>query len=373
MAIDRRTLLRCAAAGVLGTASPRGAGAGPRPSLYLGAGVDGDGAYRTSAFTGAGARLFDMAMPGRGHSFAVDPGARSAVVFARRPGTFALVVDLARGRLLDEFATSGDRHFYGHGAFSRDGRRLYATENDYVGERGVVGIYAADRGYRRIGEIASHGIGPHDIALLGDGDTLVVANGGILTRPDLPRVKLNVPTMSPSLCYIDRRSGALLERRRLGRGLHRLSIRHLAVGAQGTVAVAMQYEGPARDLVPLVASHRRGEALSPFRGPARIVRAMKQYCGSVCFESGGRMLAVSSPRGHVVTFWHAGTGAFVAKMPVIDGSGVAPGSARGEFLVSGGDGSVLVAKLQAGAATSRAIVRDPRSRWDNHLVAAMPA
>ena len=373
MAIDRRALLRCAAAALLGTASPRGAGAAPRPSLYLGAGVDGAGAYRTSAFTGDGARLFDMAMPGRGHSFAVDSGARSAVVFARRPGTFALVVDLVRGRLLGEFATSEDRHFYGHGAFSRDGRRLYATENDFVGERGVVGIYAADRGYRRIGEIASHGIGPHDVALLGEGDTLVVANGGILTRPDLPRVKLNVPTMSPSLCYIDRRSGALLERRRLGRSLHRLSIRHLAVAADGTVAIAMQYEGPARDLVPLVASHRRGEALSLFRAPARIVRAMKQYCGGVCFDRGGRMLAVSSPRGHVVTFWHAGAGAFVAAMPVADGSGVAPGSARGEFLVSSGDGSVLVAKLRAGAATSRAIVKDPRGRWDNHLVAAMPA
>ncbi len=215
-------------------------------------------------------------------------------------------------------------------------------------------------------------MGCHEVAFLRDGDTLVVANGGILTRPDLPRVKLNVPTMSPSLCYIDRRSGTLLERRRLDRSLHRLSIRHLAVAIDGTVGIAMQYEGPARDLVPLVASHRRGEALSLFRGPAHIVRAMKQYCGSVCFDRGGHILAVSSPRGHVITFWDARGGAFIAEIPVADGSGVAPSATRGEFLVSSGDGSVFVANLRAAAATSRAIVRDPRNCWDNHLVAAVP-
>ena len=373
MAIDRRTLLRYGATTLLGATRAPSAGAAPHSPLYLGAAVDGAGAYRTSAFTGDGTRRFDVGLPARGHSFAVDLTARSVVIFARRPGTFALVIDLARGNLLRQFATPADRHFYGHGVFSRDGRWLYATENDFTGERGVIGIYAADRDYRRIGEIPSHGMGPHEIALLPYGDRLVVANGGILTRPDLPRVKLNVPTMSPSLCYIDRRSGALLERRRLDHSLHRLSIRHLAVAADGMVAVAMQYEGPARDLVPLVASHRRGEALSLLRAPAPVVRAMKHYCGSVCFDRRGRMLAVSSPRGHVITFWDARAGAFIAEMPVADGSGVAPGATRGEFLVSSGDGSVFVVNVEAGATTSHAIMRDPCGRWDNHLVAAVPA
>src|SRR5690606_30895384 len=110
--------------------------------------------------------------------------------FARRPGTFALVIDVVHGRILYRIASAESRHFYGHGAFSSDGRLLYATENDFAGERGVIGIYDAADGYRRAGEIPSYGIGPHELRLLADGTTLAVANGGILTRPDLPRVKL---------------------------------------------------------------------------------------------------------------------------------------------------------------------------------------
>ena len=162
-------------------------------------------------------------------------------------------------------------------------------------ERGVVGVYDAVNDYRRIGELKSHGIGPHDIRLLSDGETLVVANGGIATRPDLPRVKLNLPTMAPSLCLVDRRAGTLLQERRLAPALHQLSIRHLAVGPEDTVAVAMQYEGPAGDLIPLVAVWRADEGLRLLRGPAADLRAMKHYCGSVCFDPSGRTIAASAP------------------------------------------------------------------------------
>ena len=81
--------------------------------------------------------------------------------------------------------------------------------------------------------------------LLSDGETLVVANGGLATHPDLNRAKRNLPTMAPSLCTIDRRDGALLQELRLDPALHQLSIRHLAVGPADTVALAMQYEGAA--------------------------------------------------------------------------------------------------------------------------------
>jgi len=33
--------------------------------------------------------------------------------------------------------------------------------------------------------LLAHGISPHDINLLGDGQTLVIANGGIVTHPGL--------------------------------------------------------------------------------------------------------------------------------------------------------------------------------------------
>ena len=46
--------------------------------------------------------------------------------------------------------------------------------------------------FARVGEFPTHGVGPHELLLLGDGRTLAVANGGIETHPDFGRAKLNI-------------------------------------------------------------------------------------------------------------------------------------------------------------------------------------
>ena len=373
MAIERRTALGLLAAGIVGSLLPifaRSEAAAPDAPLYLSARADAAGEYRASGFTADGARVFDVPLPGRGHSFAVRPDGNATVHFARRPGRFALVLDLLRSTVAHRVETPAGRHFYGHGVFSPDGRLLYATENDFDRERGVVGVYDAHAGYRRVGELPSHGIGPHEIGLLSDGETLVVANGGIATHPDLPRVKLNLPTMAPSLCFVDRRSGALRRELVLDPALHRLGIRHLAVGPDNTVAVAMQYEGPAHDRVPLVALQRGEGPLHLLNGPPSVIRAMKNYCGSVCFDPSGRIIAVSAPRGNLVTFWDVGTGRYLSSAKVSDGCGVAPGAGPGEFLVSSGLGGVVIIGARSGTARPLNVGGLEAARWDNHLVAA---
>ena len=337
--------------------------------IFLSARGDDAGTYWVSGFSPAGMRAFDLPLPERGHSFAVHPHARTAVHFARRPGRVARAIDLAHGTVAGQFSTPSDRHFYGHGVFSHDGSTLYASENDFEGERGVIGIYDADDDYKRIGEFASYGSGPHDIRLLSDGRTLVIANGGISTRPDLPRVKLNLPTMTPSLCYVDRNDGKLLQESRLDRTLHQLSIRHLAVSKDDAVAVAMQHMGPAGHLVPLVALHRDGN-LRLLEGPPHVLRAMKQYCGSICFDSSGRIIAVSAPRGHLVTFWDAGAGGYLSSAGVADGSGVAPSGRPGEFLGSSGRGGVVVIGIRSSAVRPVETTFVKAGLWDNHLVVA---
>ena len=207
-------------------------------------------------------------MPARGHSFAIDAAGGRAVVFGRQPG-FALGFGLDGAAGPVELDLPQDRHFFGHGAFFDDGRLLAATENDFDGGRGVLGIYDASAGgaYRRVGEFDC-GIGPHEVLLLPDGKTLCVANGGILTHPDYGKLELNLDTMRPSLAYLDAASGKLLERVELDSALHRLSIRHLAVAADGAVWFGCQYMGPAGDRPALVGRHRRGQApeLFPARG-----------------------------------------------------------------------------------------------------------
>jgi hypothetical protein len=57
-------------------------------------------------------------------------------------------------------------------------------ENNFSKGIGLIGIYDAENKYRRIGDYSSYGLGLHDIAILPEGYTLVIANGGKLTLPD---------------------------------------------------------------------------------------------------------------------------------------------------------------------------------------------
>ncbi len=363
--IDRRQALQLLVAGLVAPAVKSAASAGPADAVYLSAAATQRGCSRICAFSGAGDALFDHALPARGHAFAVSPDRRQAVHIARRPGEFALALDPGCGAVTHWFAPPEDRRFQGHGVFSSDGRLLYVTENDFDAERGVVGVYDAHRGFRRVGEISSHGIGPHDIRLMPDGETLAVANGGIHTHPDYPRAKLNLPTMEPSLCFIDSRTGALQRRLVLARALRFLSLRHLAVGASGEVAIAMQYEGPAGDEVPLVALCRPACPLHLLEAPAPVLAAMKHYCGDVCFDRTGHRFAVTAPRGGLVTLWDGTSGTFLHAMQLTDCCGLAPGAGDGSFLASSGEGGVFVLDQHTPVAFP---TRFPEPRhWDNHL------
>ena len=279
------------------------------------------------------------------------------MVFARGRGFFALVLDLAGRRRVTAFAPPDGRHFYGHGFFSADGRVLYATENDYEAERGVLGLYDATAGYARIGELDTHGIGPHEALLMADGRTIAIGNGGVATHPDYDRVKLNLSTMEPSLVYLDAASGGLIEKVTLPASLHQLSIRHMAETAGGTIWFGGQYEGAETDAVDLVGTHRLG-------GDARLVGAAREAYGGLrqsggdgaAWGEGGLGAATSPVGGHVLVF-DAATRNVVGNRPIEEVCGIAPDGA--DFFVSDARG-----RLWQG---ERLVSQTPDVAWDNHV------
>jgi uncharacterized protein len=341
------------------------------PALYAAARKGVDGRYSVAVFTADGRDVRALALPGRGHDVTVSPIDRTCVAFARRPGNFAIAFSPDNRRPPTPFTTPPDRYFYGHGGFSRDGRLLYATENDFDGGRGVIGIYDAGGGYRRIGELPSGGIGPHDLALLEGGRVLVVANGGLREHPDVGggRRVLNPDAIETTLAYIDVGTGALLERHDLGKS-GALSLRHLDVARDGTVIVGAQIvSGPAGGQ-PLVYRHRRQEALATIVLPDAIEAGLAGYVSSIACDRAGEFVAVTSSRGALAAVIDVGSGRVVRTRRLEDVSGVAPMSTRGDFLATNGLGRVCVMIDGHGAGHA---VSTPWA-WDNHtvLIAADP-
>jgi len=256
--LDRRRFLKAAGAGFAASLSPAAQAAVEQAdAVFATAYQRRDGAYGVGVLSEAGELLFSTKLPDRGHDVTFDPRSRRSVVFARRPGTFAVVFDHGGGQPPLTLTSPEGRHFFGHGLFSPDGKLLYATENDYDKAAGLIGVYDATDRFRRIGEFPTHGMDPHEVILMPDGKTLAIANGGIETHPDFGRSKLNVATMKPSLVFVDRLTGSLLEEHVLAPALHQLSIRHMALDGGGDVWFGCQFEGPPETWPPLVGRVRR--------------------------------------------------------------------------------------------------------------------
>jgi hypothetical protein len=362
MSLDRRTFLASVAGSAATLVVPKPVIAAFAAERFAAARKDDRGTYSAALFDLEQGDIRSVELPGRGHDIALRPGGREWVAFARRPGRFGVAVPTGAGAPV-WFASKPDRHFFGHGVFSADGRILYTTENDYGSGRGVIGVRDADAGYRQTGELAGYGVGPHDLALLSDGRTVVIANGGIRTHPDQGREELNLADMQPSLIYVDVETGDLLEEQRLAPTLHQLSIRHLAVAENDTVVFGCQYRGPEEDQPPLIGFHRRGEQPVIVPATATTQAAMRNYIGSVTADASGGIIAASAPKRGIVTYWDVASRRFLGTSELNDACGLAPTHHAASFLLTSGEG--WLATGEADRLLSR---RSSRYHWDNHAI-----
>ena len=103
MAIDRRALLLgLGASGALSLtafADTRGEAA------FVACTREADGNYAAVVLDADANVLFSEGLDARGHDAAIAPDGRTAVVFARRPGRFAIVLDLVARLLVRGYLT----------------------------------------------------------------------------------------------------------------------------------------------------------------------------------------------------------------------------------------------------------------------------
>ena len=211
---------------------------GTEQPTFLSCGKNSHGRFVVCGISHRGKIIFETVLPSRGHEAVFHPKVPMAVIFGRRPGYFATVIDILKGEVIAILEPQRERHFFGHGTFSSDGKTLYTTENDYVSGRGIIGVWSVFP-FKRRSEFFSGGVGPHDITLIDEGDTLVVANGGLRTHPKTGRQVLNSDNFISNLSYFTT-NGECLEIVSLAEKFVSLSIRHLSAGSDNSIAFAMQ-------------------------------------------------------------------------------------------------------------------------------------
>lgn len=300
----------------------------------------------------------------RGHGIQAHPNKINQVlVFPRRPGTRLLCVDLQTAEIVRQITADTGYHFYGHGVYEKHGHFLYTTENQYNTGEGVITVRDAET-LEPIKKFSSGGIGPHDIKLLSDNKTLVVANGGIKTNPAKPRQKLNINNMESSLVYLDRCDGTVLERYQLDDA--KLSIRHLAVTSKDEVVAVQQYQGLAVNASELVMFHKMGNKPRIPGIDDRTLKRMNAYTASVVADDSGNSVLVTSPKGNIVTLWDIQKNRLIASYDLHKPYGVVFSPDHQGFVISTVGTGLYVLSKTGGQPVS--IDVDTDGAWDNHML-----
>ncbi|WP_410499965.1 DUF1513 domain-containing protein [Chitinibacter sp. S2-10] len=323
-------------------------------SAHLGDGAQGVGRVALNTPQSAAINL-----PGRGHGI-VPLSKGEAIVVSRRQGSWLAKINWQRGELLKLVDAEFDRHFFGHALLSPDGNTLLTTENNDESGQGVLGLYDAAT-LRRLGEMPTQGIGPHELLWLVPGKILAVANGGILTLPETGRAKLNRGAMSANLTLLDWPSGKALAQYELADKA--LSLRHLALASDGTLGVAMQAEYAS------VAQHSEAPLLAYLRpGASELVIAQQTpklmgYGASIAAV--GNQFLISALRGGQLARWRS-DGTPLESISIERPAGIA--SNGQQAWISSEAGSIY--GYSPASNTVKALEQYTRRQWDNHLILA---
>ncbi|QTS85265.1 DUF1513 domain-containing protein [Ectopseudomonas khazarica] len=364
--MQRRTFLglgavaaSLAAAGAFGSWTLFGPSGQP---LVLSARDDADGKHYAVGYHLDGQQAFATAVTERCHDVVPHPSLPLALFVGRRPSTESYLIDTRDGRLLQTLVAAEGRHYNGHAVFHQGGDWLYATENDTTEPgRGVLGVYRLNgERLERSGEHSTHGVGPHQLLWMPDGETLVVANGGIRTEAE-SRVEMNLDAMDSSLVLMHR-DGSLVSQEKLADQQN--SVRHLAVARDGTVVSGQQYMGDLHDAVPLLAIKRPGQALQAFPLGEAQRAMMSQYTASLAIHDDLRLLAMTAPRGNRFFVWDLDSAEVRLDVPLPDCAGV--GAVADGFVVTSGQGRCRLYDCRGERIVAKALDL-PAGLWDNHL------
>jgi hypothetical protein len=188
-----------------------------------------------------------------------------------------------------------------HAAAHPNGRTLVTSEIDAETGDGVVVFRDLNSGAPRA--MLPVGIEPHDVLFAHGGERLVVAVGGIAKAADIKGPPINAGNIESAVVELDGQTGALIKRHQLGPNLKSLSLRHMAIAADGeSIAIGMQDQDRAQ-LRPLMAVLRPGGDLQLLPLPSDDQGSLRSYIGSGEHRQFGAIRCRNQSEGGMVGLW----------------------------------------------------------------------
>lgn len=307
-----------------------------------------------------GSGLLQVPLPLRLPHSALKRPANAEVLALDQNGGQAARVGLD-GSWLGLTTLPAGEYFYGHGAYTADGKTVFTSE---IGKRedgpGRISVRDAET-LQKLGEFPSHGRAPHDVLLAPDGRSLWVANHGLFPG-DTPR------PLDSCVCRVELASGKLLERVELPHSNTFAS--HLALNANGDLVVSSRDYLKKQDkesrrirsllddpltredgvrLLPKASYYRHSPVYfySPGAGKARpsadfLLASDLRHNLSTAFDTGGGLAIVAHIEANLATVWDFASGVclhaerFWQEQPM----GVAPGFKPRSFWITTNAGNL---------------------------------
>ena len=276
-----------------------------------------------------------------GHGFTPRLDRPEVVMITEKHGEGCVEYDLKQGKVLRRVAAAPGREFYGHSAFSPDGKLWYCTEAETGNGSydGVLSVRDANTLELRDKMFPTHGVAPHDCILIDEGATVVITNGGgPVDHADEPA----------SVAYVDVKTGNA--RKLLTFKNPKINAGHIAMSSKGELVCV----SAPRDGIESTSPDFRG-AIS-FYHPDRdefitaddpIREKMKSETLSVAFDEVTRVVAATNPAGNLVTFWDFDSGKLVKSLDQFKVPRGVSLTLDGKFFVLTHDASTMLTLIDA--------------------------
>lgn len=257
------------------------------------------------------------------HGLDFHPRRSNVVAIFEKQGPGACEFDLSTGRIR-QIKTLQDRYFYGHGAYSKDGARIFATETLLSSGEGLISVRDA-QSLQTLGEFPTYGKNPHDCKLIENGQVLAITNGGgALDDPDLGCVT-----------YVDVNSQKLLEKFEMQDA--RFNTGHLAIAKNDElVVVSAPRSGLSEQNPGAISIANDKHLLQVLKKPKHIIKRMQSETLSVCIHPHKDVFAATSPLGGFVSFWRLSNGEFIKSLNFDHPRGVVNSHNSRYFIISHG-------------------------------------